>query len=161
MPKIRISKSNVDLVQPGDLDKMFWDDKLAGFGLKVTPAGRKVYLYRYRIAGPGKASVTPMVTFTIGTHGNLTPEQAKQLVDGFCADRYRLLVDGHGLVASCWIVAIAVAVVVLIEPPPARAGSVHDLAQPALVILGHAGDFLLGHVADFVLFLRRHGHSPV
>jgi integrase len=78
MPKIRISKSNVDLVQPGDLDKMFWDDKLAGFGLKVTPTGRKVYLYRYRIFSPGTASVTPMVTFTIGTHGNLTPDQARE-----------------------------------------------------------------------------------
>ena len=77
MPKIRISKSNVDAAEPGGLDKVFWDAKLAGFGLKVTPAVRKVYLYRYRIAGPGKASVTPMVTFTIGIHGNLTPGLAK------------------------------------------------------------------------------------
>ena len=32
-------------------DKLVWDTKLAGFGLKVTPAGAKVFVFQYRIGG--------------------------------------------------------------------------------------------------------------
>jgi integrase len=77
MPSIKISKATVDDAQPGDADRTYWDKAIAGFGLKVTPAGRKVYLYRYRIASPGQAAKTQPVTLTIGKHGDLTPDQAR------------------------------------------------------------------------------------
>jgi integrase len=77
MPSIKISKATVDSVQSGDSGTVYWDKALAGFGLKVTPAGRKVYLYRYRIAAPGRAAKTHPITLTIGKHGDLTPEQAR------------------------------------------------------------------------------------
>lgn len=77
MPSIKISKATVDAAQPGDADKVYWDKAIAGFGLKVTPAGRKVYLYRYRIASPGQAAKTNPITLTIGKHGDLTPDQAR------------------------------------------------------------------------------------
>jgi integrase len=57
---------------------MLWDDRIAGFGLKVTPAGLKVYIYRYRVASLGLASKTPPRKYTIGRHGDLTPDQARK-----------------------------------------------------------------------------------
>lgn len=78
MAKIKISKVSVDGVQPSDRDETYWDDRLPGFGLKVTPAGGKVYLYRYRIARRGQASQTAPKKYTIGRHGELTPDQARK-----------------------------------------------------------------------------------
>lgn len=77
MASIKISKATVDAAQVGERDLVYWDKSLSGFGLKVTPAGRKVYLYRYRIAVPGKAAKTHPITLTIGKHGELTPDQAR------------------------------------------------------------------------------------
>jgi len=39
----RITKRVVDAIQPGDRDVFLWDADLAGFGLKVTPTGKKTY----------------------------------------------------------------------------------------------------------------------
>ena len=73
MPTGHISKRSVDAFQLGAKDTYLWDDELAGFGLKVTPAGRKVYLVQYRLGGR-KGRVRRV---TIGVHGRLTPEQAR------------------------------------------------------------------------------------
>lgn len=72
MAKGKISKRSVDQVEPGLKDLYLWDTDLAGFGLKVTPAGRKVYLVQYQ---RGRSSPTQRVT--IGPHGTLTPDQAR------------------------------------------------------------------------------------
>lgn len=76
--KIKISKSAVDAVQPQEREEVYWDDRLAGFGLKVTPTGSKVYIYRYRVALPGQAAKTAPKKYTIGKHGELTPDQARK-----------------------------------------------------------------------------------
>ena len=70
----RISKSKVDAAEPGVRDWMFWDDRLAGFGLKITPAGSKVFIYQYRLGGRGAKTRR----FTIGKHGKLTAEAARK-----------------------------------------------------------------------------------
>jgi integrase len=69
-----ITKRTVDDAKPGAKDAFLWDDKLKGFGLKVTPAGAKVYLCQYRTGGRG----TPTKRVTIGRHGSpWTPEKAR------------------------------------------------------------------------------------
>lgn len=79
MAKIRISKITVDAIAPPDRgEATIWDDRIAGFGVKVTSSGSKIYIYRYRISRPGLASQTPPRKYTIGRHGNLTPEQARK-----------------------------------------------------------------------------------
>lgn len=78
MAKIRIGKSAVDAVQPQEREEVYWDDRLAGFGLKVTPTGSKVYIYRYRVALPGQAAKTAPKKYTIGKHGEITPDQARK-----------------------------------------------------------------------------------
>jgi integrase len=73
-----ITKTSVDQASPGDRDSFIWDSALPGFGLKITPAGRKVYLFQYRLARPGEAAKTTARRYTIGPHGALTPEQARK-----------------------------------------------------------------------------------
>ena len=70
----RINKSNVDAFAPRATEAVLWDDKISGFGLKVTPAGAKSYLFQYRIGG--RAGKTRRVT--IGRHGSLTPDRARK-----------------------------------------------------------------------------------
>ena len=69
----RISKRTVDASAPQTKDSYLWDDELKGFGLKTTPAGKKVYLVQYRVGG--RKGRTRRVT--IGAHGTITPDQAR------------------------------------------------------------------------------------
>lgn len=73
MAQGRINKNAVDGLQAGDRDTFVWDKKLSGFGVKVTPAGRKVYLFQYRMGGRG----SKVRRFTIGKHGPITAEFAR------------------------------------------------------------------------------------
>ena len=81
MAKAPITKRTVDAAQPAAAEYVIWDDggkeTVKGFGLKVTPAGGKVYLFQYRLARPGKAEATAPRKYTIGKHGALTPDQAR------------------------------------------------------------------------------------
>jgi hypothetical protein len=52
MPVLKLSKRTVDAAQ-SDRDTLFWDSLLTGFGLKVTAAGRKVYVCQYRVGAVG------------------------------------------------------------------------------------------------------------
>lgn len=78
MAKASITKRTVDAAKPAAAEYVVWDDEVSGFGLKVTPAGSKVYIYRYRLARPGQAAQTAPSKYTIGRHGNLTPDQARK-----------------------------------------------------------------------------------
>ena len=87
MAKGRITKRTVDAAKARKADSYLWDQELAGFGLKVTPAGRKVYLVQYRLGG--RKGRTRRVT--IGQHGELTPTaarvEAKRLLGEIAAGR--------------------------------------------------------------------------
>ena len=67
----KISKRAVDAIAPGTADQFLWDTDLKGFGLKVTTAGKRVYILQYRRDGR-------LRRYTIGVHGVLTPDQARQ-----------------------------------------------------------------------------------
>jgi integrase len=73
-----LTKRTVDAATPGARDIFIWDGDVSGFGLKVTPAGGKVYVYQYRMARPSEAGRVPAKRYTIGKHGNLTPDQARK-----------------------------------------------------------------------------------
>lgn len=49
---------------------LIWDRELPGFGLKVTPAGRKVFVFQYRLRSVPRR-------ITLGRYGALTVEQAR------------------------------------------------------------------------------------
>jgi integrase len=70
----KVTKRTVDAVAVGSKDQFLWDEDLSGFGLKVTPAGNKVYLLQYRLGGRGAKTRR----FTIGAHGSpWTPAGAR------------------------------------------------------------------------------------
>lgn len=64
----------VDALKAGPKDRFRWDEQTRGFGLKVTPAGKKVFVLQYRLGGRG----TPVRRYTIGTYGDWTPDQARE-----------------------------------------------------------------------------------
>lgn len=55
-----------------DRDTTFWDRDLPGFGVRVHPSGRKVYVVQARARGEAATRVT------LGVHGVLTPEEARR-----------------------------------------------------------------------------------
>lgn len=54
-------------------DQYLWDDELTGFGVKVTPAGKKVFLVQYRIGG-AKGRTRRV---TLGHLGPITADEAR------------------------------------------------------------------------------------
>ena len=49
MVQMQITKLFADVVQPGNRDRFYYDNAVTGFGLKVTPRGKKVFIFEYRI----------------------------------------------------------------------------------------------------------------
>ena len=68
MPKI--TKRTVDAIVPAEKERIVWDDDIKGFGVRVHPTGRKVYIVKYRHEGRS-------VKVTIGPHGPITPAAAR------------------------------------------------------------------------------------
>lgn len=66
----KITKRSVDAALPGDKEFFIWDDELKGFGLRVYPSGRKMYLAQFRAGGR-------LRRVNIGLHGALTPDLAR------------------------------------------------------------------------------------
>lgn len=52
-----------------------WDDDLPGLGLRVSPAGHKTFILRYRANGGGRTA--PRRFITLGRYGVLTVEEAR------------------------------------------------------------------------------------
>jgi integrase len=72
-----LTKSFIDSLAPTDKDQIFWDDRLKGFGVKVTPKGKKVYLLKYR------NSVRQQRKPIIGVHRKITCEQARLIAQNW------------------------------------------------------------------------------
>jgi integrase len=70
----KITKTSVDNAKSSERVWFMWDTELKGFGLKVTPAGNKIYIAQYRTGGRG----SPTQRYTVGKHGTFTPEQARK-----------------------------------------------------------------------------------
>jgi integrase len=73
--KLRLTKRVVDALTPGPAERIAFDRDLPGFGLKITPSGRKIFLFQYRFP-PGRMGRTRRVT--LGEYGQaITPDQAR------------------------------------------------------------------------------------
>jgi integrase len=68
-----LTKRVIDQIVATKSTQFVWDTKLKGFGLKVTSAGKKVFIYQYRTGGRG----SPTKRSTLGKYGDLTPDQAR------------------------------------------------------------------------------------
>ena len=72
--RVRLTKRNIDLLESNGKRVIYWDDDLAGFGLRVELSGTKTFIVRYR---PGGGRNAPKRFLTIGRYGKLTPDQGR------------------------------------------------------------------------------------
>ena len=73
MPKTRLTKSAIDALPTPEKEIVYWDQTLPGFGLKITPKGRKVFIVLYRASDGGSR----LRKYTIGPHGRITLHNAR------------------------------------------------------------------------------------
>ncbi|MGA8690597.1 MAG: Arm DNA-binding domain-containing protein, partial [Methyloceanibacter sp.] len=53
MPRLKLTKSAIDVLPTPAKDIVYWDSGCPGFGVKITPKGRKVFIVLYRAGGAG------------------------------------------------------------------------------------------------------------
>ena len=83
MPTAKLTKRAVEALKPANRDLILWDTELKGFGCKVTPKGKRVYFAYYRTREGQQRRPS------IGVHGAMTCEQARETARQWLADRDR------------------------------------------------------------------------
>lgn len=73
MPRLKLTKSAIDVLPTPAKDIVYWDSGCPGFGVKITPKGRKVFIVLYRAGGAG----SQLRKYTIGPYGRVTLHQAR------------------------------------------------------------------------------------
>src|SRR6266487_7000914 len=73
MPRVKLTKTVIDGLPIPKSDTVYWDAAAPGFGVKVTPTGRKVFIVLYRTGGGG----SKLRKYTIGPYGRVTLHQAR------------------------------------------------------------------------------------
>jgi integrase len=68
--KMRLTKLSVEAIEPAARDTYAWDDRVSGFGVKVTPKAARIYVLKYRAGGTQR-------WFVLGRHGEISTEQAR------------------------------------------------------------------------------------
>lgn len=74
MAKAKISVRAIEGLQKASAPVFLWDCEKPGFGVKVTPAGKKVFILQYRLGGRGSKTVR----YTIGPYGVWTVAAAEK-----------------------------------------------------------------------------------
>ena len=92
MPRVKLTKSSIDALPIPTKDVVYWDVGCPGFGVKVTPKGRKVFLVLFRTAGAGSR----LRKYTIGPYGRVTLNQARIAAQKVFAAK----LDGRDLAAE-------------------------------------------------------------
>ena len=69
--KLKLTKRAVEAIEPESKDLLVWDADLPGFGLRVTPKGRRSYIVAYR------TNTGQQRRPTLGQHGVLTTDEAR------------------------------------------------------------------------------------
>ena len=73
MPRLKLTKRAIDALPTPAKDVVYWDSGCPGFGVKITPKGRKVFIVFYRCGGTGSR----LRKYTIGPYGRVTLHQAR------------------------------------------------------------------------------------
>lgn len=78
--KAKLTVRSVEAMKPDAKDVVLWDSELAGFGCKLTPAGKRSYFLYYRTKDGQQRRPT------IGAHGPMKPEAARAIARAWLAD---------------------------------------------------------------------------
>src|SRR4051795_844777 len=73
MPRAKLTKTLIDALPTPSKETVHWDTGCPGFGVKITPKGRKIFVVLYRTAGAGSR----LRKYTIGPYGRVTLNQAR------------------------------------------------------------------------------------
>ena len=68
---MRLTKRTVEAAKAAEREVFLWDDGLPGFGLRISPSGKRGYVIQYRAKGRTRR-------LALGLHGVLTAEQARR-----------------------------------------------------------------------------------
>ncbi len=68
----KLTKRQIEALEPREKDYFVWDSELPGFGIRVFPTGRKQFVVQYRY---GRVSRR----MSLGKFGAITPDQARGL----------------------------------------------------------------------------------
>jgi hypothetical protein len=73
--KTRLTDRIVREAEPKARDWLLWDTEKRGLGVKITPKGKRVYVFQYRLGGRVRR-------YTVGEHGQgLNVKKARDEVD--------------------------------------------------------------------------------
>lgn len=73
--RVQLTADTVTDAEAGEKDRFIWDSKLAGFGLRVWPSGRRTFVVQYRVHG-GRGGRQRRVT--LGTFPTLLVTEARK-----------------------------------------------------------------------------------
>lgn len=68
---MKITKNSLKALEPRDRDYVVWDDAMPGFGVRVWPSGKIVYVLMYRTAGGTQRKMT------LGQASVMSPDEAR------------------------------------------------------------------------------------
>jgi len=68
---MKLDKRTVDALAAEERERVVWDDELPGFGLRIYPSGRKVFVIQYR------NSYGRSRRMKVGVYGRVTPREAR------------------------------------------------------------------------------------
>lgn len=73
-PPVKLTKGYVDRLRPDPKEVIHWCSEVRGFGVKISPAGRLVFIVQGRVGSAGNA-----IRITIGAYGVFTVDQAREV----------------------------------------------------------------------------------
>ena len=91
--KTKLSKTVAEVAEPGSSRYNLWDSEISGFGLRVTPAGMKSWVVKYRTGEGGRSAVARW--YTIGGFPEISASEARKAAEIALA-RVRLGEDPGG-----------------------------------------------------------------
>jgi Arm DNA-binding domain len=77
----KLTKHQIDALQPKAKDLYLWDTSPPGFGVRVRPSGAKTFIYSFRAIGGRSAR---KARHSIGRYGKITLEQARKSAPTSC-----------------------------------------------------------------------------
>jgi len=80
---VKLTKRTVDALKVTGTRYVAWDTEVPGFGVRVGPTGSRTYVLKYRVGGGRAGRVRWGV---IGTHGAVTPDQARETAQRWAAE---------------------------------------------------------------------------
>ncbi len=137
--KVKLTKRVIDGIKPEAKELFIWDTEIRGFGLRVWPSGRRVFIFQYRTKH--KQTRRPV----IGQFGSMTVEKARRTALQWASE----VQDGGDPGGERRESRTASTVAELAERIPLGVvGQTDDIANAVLFLAGDGGRHITGATID-------------